>query len=148
MTMPNEHDVEKITWPVINFSKGYMFITLDQADWGDSNVLGVLSHWYENLEFIDSTGKIFSLKEVSMSSKITIFDRLFSFIINRSIKVKIEQYELKSKISLADFKTLVCKQIDKEEAETQIWSERPDFETLQDDIQKCTNYEEVMRLIY
>ena len=52
MTMPNEHDVEKITWPVINFSKGYMFVTLDQADWGDSNVLGVLSHWYENLEFI------------------------------------------------------------------------------------------------
>ena len=125
-----------------------MFITLDQADWGDSNVLGVLSHWYENLEFIDSTGKIFSLKEVSMSSKITIWDRLFSFIINRSIKVKIEQYELKSKISLADFKTLICKQIDKEEAETQMWSERPDFETLQDDIQKCTNYEEVMRLIY
>ncbi len=36
-----------------------MSITLDQADWGDSNVLGVLSHWYENLEFIDSQEKYF-----------------------------------------------------------------------------------------
>lgn len=135
----------EITWPVVCLSQGH-FSPSDLDHWGESNVLGVSSGAFNNMEIVDSTGNVFLVKEITTVPKITSFDRFFSFIINRNVKVEIVQYEFKSKISLADFKTLLCKTIDREELETGIWSEIDEPEELKNEILNCCGFEEIIRL--
>ena len=140
-------DEIKISWPAISCSDdGKMGVYSDIDYWGDSKVHGVISGWYQNMELVDSAGNVFLVKETTTVPKITFFDRFFSFIINRKVKVKLLRYEFKSKISLEDFKMLICKTIDICEEETQWWSEIDEPEELKKEILNCSTFEEVMHL--
>ena len=147
MITETEHAEIKITWPVICFGQGTMLAFSNIDEWGDSNVLGVTSGWYDKLKFIDSVGNVFVVKEIVTSPNITCFDRWFSFVVNRRIKVKTVQYEFVEHISLEDFKALICKEIDIQEEEREAWSSRGDPDELKDEILKCLSFEEIMRLL-
>ena len=145
--MTKEHVENTITWPVTCFSLGTMISFVNPEHWGTSNVLGVLSGWYNDMEMIDSAGKIYTVVEIAINPKITLLDRIFSFIVNRNVKVKLLSYKFKSVISLEDFKALVCKQIDIEEKETGEWSTRGEPDEIKQEIMKCSCYKTVMNVV-
>lgn len=138
---------KSITWPVICFSQGIMEVCSDLEDWGESNMLGVASGWYKKMEFIDSKGNVFSVKEITTVPQINIFNRLLFSIINRKMRVKLVQYKLKFQISLAEFKILICKEIDVQEKQGNYWSSGGDTIELKNKISNSLNFEEVMILL-
>lgn len=139
--------IKSITWPVICFSQGIMEVCSDLENWGESNMLGVASGWYKKMEFIDSIGNVFSVKEITTVPQINIFNKLFFSIINKKLKVKLVQYKLKSQISLVEFKTLICKEIDIQEKQGNYWSSGGDTIELKNKISNSSSFEEVMILL-
>ena len=57
------------------------------------------------------------------------------------------QYKLKSQISLVEFKTLICKEIDIQEKEGNYWSSGGDTIELKNKISNSLSFEEVMILL-
>ena len=80
--------IKSITWPVICFSQGIMEVCSDLENWGESNMLGVASGWYKKMEFIDSIGNVFSVKEITTVPQINIFNKLFFSIYKQKTESK------------------------------------------------------------
>ena len=139
-------DEKKIIWPVICFSQGSMQVIFNSDEWGESNVHGVISGWYKQ-KIIDSAGNVFIVKEISTLPRITFWDRLFSFIVNRNVKVKLVQCDLDSRISLADFKTLICREIDMQEEDRNAWSSCCNPKDLKNEVLSSLSFEAIMHLL-
>ena len=144
--MTKEHVENTITWPVICFSQGSMQVIFNSDEWGESNVHGVISGWYKQ-KIIDSAGNVFIVKEISTLPRITFWDSLFSFIVNRNVKVKLVQCDLDSRISLGDFKTLICREIDKQEEDRNAWSSSCNPKDLKNEVLSSLSFEAIIHLL-
>lgn len=141
--MPQGEYLNQMRFPIICITNNYLRVEKSLNTFQVTTVAGLNNGIYKNITVIDSSGKVFKVKNARKLHGVGIFGG-YNIFLNQKIKVCIEFESETGDLSLDDFKDKIWEQIKKEE---HFWSSAWNMNELKAEIDKAEKYEDVMELL-